>query len=904
MAVAFHTVSVEQALRELDSSLDGLTTAEAASRLARDGRNELPPPKRTSWLMILARQFAGPLIAVLIAAAVVSVAVGEFGDAGFIAVVLVFNALLGFFQEVKAEREIIRLFTLIRTTVRVEREDELTEIDAAELVIGDIVWLESGARVPADIRIIQERDASVDESALTGESMSESKTDEPIRDPKAIPADQRNMLFAGTSITRGRAMGVVTATGGRTELGSVALGVEATHRGKTPLVMRMEKLSRLLAVATVGGCAVVFAVGLARGFPFVETFLIAVALAVAAIPEGLPVAITLSLAVGLRRMSARGVLVRRMEAVEGLGSCTVICTDKTGTLTLNELTVTRIATASGLFEVTGAGYALNGEIRALHGEGEDLAVDTLLLSVCLANEGSVIQKDSAVSVAGDPTDIALLVAGRKRGLRREELLSRHTEVASLPFESERQFAATFNRHDGGVSVHLKGAPERVLDMCSSAMGADGADVQLEVESIRSRVEELSSLGLRVLCVARGNAPEVGADDVPERPHDLTFLGLVAMRDAPRPEAAEAVAACKRAHVRVIVATGDHAKTALSVSRELGIADANDRVVTSRELDGVTDDEFDRIAHAVNVFARVTPQDKLRLVQSLQRQHEMVSMTGDGANDAGALKAAHIGVAMGLRGTDVAKEAADIVLTDDNFASIVGGIEEGRIVHDNVRNVVALLVGAGLGEVLAILACISIGLPIPLSPVQLLWANLATGGLQTIGLAMEPGEPDVLSRPPRAPNERIFNRLMIVRTLMTGMVIGGAICGTFWYLLEVMDYSPIAAGNVALLLLVLIENIQIGNCRSERRSGLVNSPLRNPWVLGAAIIAQGVHLLAMNWGPTQRLLDLEPVGINVWLAMFAISLSVLVAVELHKLWLWWRGRETGSREERAQLHAVN
>lgn len=884
MADAFHTLTVSESLERLGTTLDGLSEDEAAARLKRDGPNELPPPKRTSWLIILLRQFAGPLIAVLLIAAIVSAVLGDFGDAGFIGAVLVFNALIGFFQEVKAEREIIRLFTLMRTTARVERADELREIDSAELVVGDIVWLESGARIPADMRMVQERDAGVDEAPLTGESMPVSKILEPIDDPKAIPAERRNMLFAGTTLSRGRAVGVVTATGTRTELGGVARGLEATRRGKPPLVLRMEKLSRQVAVGTVVACAVVFSVGMGRGFPFVETFLMAVALAVAAIPEGLPVAITLALAIGLKRMASRRVLVRRLEAVEGLGSCTVICTDKTGTLTLNELTVTRIATPSGLFEVTGAGYSFDGEVKALEGSSDDEALEALLVSACIANEGTVARSGNEVAVSGDPTDIAILVAGRKRHLKREDLLDRMPEVATLPFESERQFAASFNRDENGVAVHLKGAAERVLSMCRDAMGVDGSSVPINQEAVRKRIDDLSGKGLRVLGIARGTAPENVADDIPERPRDLTFLGLIAMRDAPRPEAAEAVAACKRASVRVIVATGDHAQTALAISRELGIAGDDDRAVTSRELEGVSDDEFDRIVREVNVFARVTPQDKLRLVQSLQRQGELVSMTGDGANDAGALKAAHIGVAMGKRGTDVAKEAAGIVITDDNFASIVAGIEEGRIVHDNVRNVVALLVMTGLGEVFAILFCISIGLPMPLTAVQLLWANLATEGLQVIGLAMEPGEPDVLSRPPRAPGERIFNRLMIVRLLLVSFVIGLSTCGTFWYLLEVMHFTAFTASNVVLLLLVLIENIHIGNCRSERRSGWVNSPLRNPWLLGGAILAQSVHLLAMNWGPTQKLLGLEPVSVQMWLTMFAISLSVFAVVELHKLWV--------------------
>ncbi|MCA8911202.1 MAG: HAD-IC family P-type ATPase [Planctomycetes bacterium] len=891
MGQAFHTLSVEQSLAGLGSSLDGLSVAEARARLQRDGRNELPPPKRTSWIIILLRQFAGPLIAVLIAAAVVSVFLNEPGDAAFIGIVLVFNALIGFFQEVKAEREIIRLFALMRTTARVEREDELREVDAAELVAGDVVWLESGARVPADMRIVQERDVTVDEAALTGESLPVSKTTAPLANADAIPAERTNMLFAGTSVTRGRAIGLVTATGVRTELGEVARELETTRRGKPPLVMRIEKLSKQVAVGTVVGCLLVFGVGVARGFPVAETFLMGVALAVAAIPEGLPVAITLALAVGLKRMASRGVLVRRLEAVEGLGSCTVICTDKTGTLTMNQLTVNRIATASALHEVSGAGYSLDGEVRPLEGEGNDAAVEALVRSACFANEATLARDEHSgdVHVSGDPTDVAVLVAGRKLGVRREHLIEHSPEVAVLPFESERQFAASYVRDDdGGVVVHVKGAPERILAMCTDALGPDGSSRKLDAEAMRTRLQDLSSQGLRVLGVARGKAHgEIAGSDVPEPPHDLTFLGLIAMRDAPRLEAKQAIQACHDASVRIIVATGDHALTAAAVARELGIVGEDAKVLTGHDVEKMTDKEFEQAVREVSVFARVTPIHKLRLVRTLEAQGELVAMTGDGANDAGALKAAHIGVAMGLRGTDVAKEAARVVITDDNFASIVAGIEEGRIVHDNVRNVVALLVMTGVGEVLAILLTILMGLPMPMTAVQLLWANLATEGLQVIGLALEPGAHGILKRAPRPPDERIFNGLMLQRTLIVSLVVGGSIAGSYWYLLKVAGYSQFAASNLVLLLLVLIENVHIGNCRDEHRSGFVNSPLRNPWLLGAALLAQGVHLLAMNWGPTQELLNLEPVHFMTWLAMFGISLSVFAAVELHKLWLWWR-----------------
>jgi len=869
MDAPWHTLDVAQALAGLQTSPQGLTRAEAATRLARDGRNELPPPRRTHWLIVLLRQFAGPLIAVLLVAAVIALLMGDHGDAAFIGGVLLFNALIGFAQEVKAEREIVRMFTLLHAKARVEREDELFEIDAAELVKGDIVWLESGDRVPADLRLMLERDASVDEAALTGESTPVSKHLEVVPDAAAIPAERANMLFAGTALTRGRAAGIVVATGAGTELGEVAREIETTRRAKAPLVARIERLSRLLAAGTVAACGLVFALGVARGFGVGETFLIAVALAVAAIPEGLPVAITLALAIGLKRMAARRVLVRRMEAVESLGSCTVICTDKTGTLTLNQLTVSHLETAAGPHEVSGAGYSLEGRISG----APDAAVAALLESAARANEASLARSGDQVSFTGDPTDVALLVAAHKAGIKRPGLLEQSPEVASLPFESERQFAASYSA-DG--RVHVKGAPERVFNMCAAMLNAAGEAVALDLSSLRQAEARLSALGLRLLAVARGTA----APDTP--PDRLTLLGLVAMRDAPRPEAADAVAACRDAHVRVLVATGDHASTAMAVANELGIAPVGAPAVTGREIDAMDAAAFERAAREVNVFARVTPAHKLRLVQALQAQGEFVAMTGDGANDAAALKAAHVGVAMGRKGTDVAREAARVVITDDNFASIVAGLEEGRIVNENVRNVVALLVMTGVGEVLAIMICILAGLPVPLSAVQLLWANLVTEGLQVVGLAMEPGEPGILKRPPRPPSERVFNRLMIVRTILVSCVIGMAIALTYGWLLNVRGMSAFAAGNCALLLLVLIENIHIGNCRSESRTAFANSPLRNPWLLGAAILAQAIHLLAMNWGPTQRLLGLEPVSVTMWLALFAISLSVLVVVELHKL----------------------
>ncbi|HUE83312.1 MAG TPA: HAD-IC family P-type ATPase [Pyrinomonadaceae bacterium] len=762
---AWHMFALRPLFEALDSAEEGLSSETASSRLSEFGLNELPHRPPTAWWEVLLNQFRSPLIYILAAAAVVSLGLGDVTDAGFILGVLLLNALIGGYQEWRAEQSSRALQKLLHIRAAVMRDGEVCEIDAEEVVPGDVVWLEAGNRVPADVRLLMANGLEIDESLLTGESVAVLKdpawtgqTDTPV-------ADRLNMTYAGSIVARGRGKGVVVATGATTVVGQLALDVLEEGGGRPPLLERLERFSRVIAYSVLIAAVVVGLLGVVmRGYSVTEMFIFAVALAVAAIPEGLPVAMTVALAVATTRMARRGVIVRRLAAVEGLGSCTMIASDKTGTLTCNELTVREIHLANGeAFEVTGEGFVPEGEVRSRN-ERASVAVeehpllDSLVRAAVLCNEGDLHRRDGDWIWHGDPTDVALLAMGRKLGLSREATLDDFAQINEIPFEPERQFAATFHERNGTTRVFVKGAPERVLTMC-----ADG-----EREEFRKLAESLAEGGYRVLAVAEGElAQTVGPTQTPDEPDNLTFLGLVGMIDPLRSGAREAVASCHAAGVTVCMVTGDHPATALAIARDLGFATTSDQVVTGADLVGRSRDYLENIISEVRVFARVAPRQKLEIVEAAIISGHFVAVTGDGVNDAPALRAANIGVAMGKSGTDVAREAAELVISDDNFATIVAGVEEGRIAYDNIRKVIYLLVSTGAAEVMMIGMTIVSNLPLPLLPVQLLWLNLVTNGIQDVALAFEPGEGDVLSRKPRPPRERIFNRLMIERTINSG-----------------------------------------------------------------------------------------------------------------------------------------
>lgn len=833
------------------------------------------------WRVFLG-QFHNPLIYILGLAAAVSFAIGEWTDGSFIAVVLVINAAIGSVQEWRAERSSHALERLVRTRATVVRDGESIEVDSEQLVPGDIVGLESGNRVPADARLLSAHGLEIDESSLTGESLPVVKDADWTGPPETPIADRRCIAHAGTMVARGRGRALVVATGTRTVIGQLAVDVTGTASGAPPLLVRMQRFTRAIGIVVLLASAGVAAIGvIGQGQPIGEMFLFAVALAVAAIPEGLPVALTVALSVATHRMARRKVIVRKLAAVEGLGSCTLIATDKTGTLTCNELTVRMVEAADGnRWHVEGQGYTPEGEVVPLGDAAPPSreAVEALGRVAALCNEAQLHRHDGEWSWRGDPTDVALLSFAKKLGLSLEALSEALPQIDQIPFEPEHRFAATIHREGEAARVMVKGAPERVLDMCA-----------LEPEEHRqaaSRAAALAREGYRVLAFAEGRVGLPAPEEAPVTPAGLRFLGFAGMIDPPRPGVHEAIRECRRAGIRVIMITGDHPVTAYAIAKELGLAESEDEVVSAAALEsGGPDHELSRLLDRVTVFARVSPQQKLQIVEAARRAGHFVAVTGDGVNDAPALRTANIGVAMGRSGTDVAREAADLVISDDNFSTIVSGIEEGRVAFSNVRKVIYLLVSTGAAEIVVVALCLASGLPLPLLPAQLLWLNLVTQGIQDVALAFEPPEGNLLDRAPRPTNERIFDRLMVERTIVGALVMGTVGFLWFRYALE-SDMTEGDARNTLLLLMVLFLNVHIGNCRSETQSIFRLPPYKSPVLLVGALAAFGVHFLAMHTAFGERFLQLTPVSPTDWLTIVALALTVTVAMELHKF-SWWR-----------------
>lgn len=890
-----HALSSEQALSALATRPRGLSRTEVTDRLARFGRNELPQPKPTSVLRVFFRQFLSPLVYILLFAAAISVALRDFSDAGFILVVLCVNALIGTVQEFGAERSAQALRALTVPKAFVLRDDQDHEIPAEELVPGDIVIVEAGSKVPADLRLISDGGIEVDESLLTGESVAVSKSAAAILAPDTAIAERRNMAFAGTLVTRGRAHGIAVATGSQTQLGRIAASLSNAEAGRPPLLLRMDRFSRRIALVISVAVVLLGGVAVLRGSSLGSVFLLAVALAVSAIPEGLPVALTVALSIGARRMGQRRVIARRLVAVEALGSCTFIASDKTGTLTMNELMARVLALPQRApCTVSGQGNQPDGRVDVAPEDQE--GVKRLCAAAVLCNDGFFGLREQTWVHHGDAVDVALLVLAHRAGVQHAALDLSHPRIAEIPFDPEHRFAATLHRQDRGRLAVVKGAGERILPMCSRMATAAG-DVAIETHALEAQATALAAQGYRVLALAQGDIDLAGQDPSDfsaAQLHDLTFLGFVGMIDPLRPEAKDAIAACQAAGIQVAMVTGDHPVTALAIARELGFAESAQQVVTGTKLAQAAaqgDAAVDALVRDARVFARVEPTQKLQIVQALRRLGHFVAVTGDGANDAPALRAAHIGVAMGDRGTDVAKESADLILADDNFASIVAGVEEGRISYANVRKVIYLSLASGAAEVLLFVYATAAGLPAPLWPVQLLWLNLVTNGIQDVSLAFEPKEGNELKRPPRAPSEPIFNRLMIERVTVSALWISLVTFAAYAWLLRA-GYSVAAAQNGVLLLLVLFENIQAGDSRSETTSAFRLSPLRNPLLLIGTASAQLLHISAMYIPGLRDVLHLQPVSLRQWLLTLALALSLIVGCEAHK-WLLRRRQRAGA-----------
>ncbi len=883
----WHTIATEEILNEFSSTEAGLSDEEVVLRIGHYGKNRLPvrEPPGMVWIFLL--QFKSPLIFVLLIAAGISAGIGDFKDAAFIFLVLLLNAVIGAFQEYRAEQGAKALQSILRGSARVVRGGKERTILSEEVVPGEIVHLDAGSHVPADLRVLHAAGLTIDESILTGESAAVEKR-VGILELTTPLAEQANMAFAGTTVLAGIAVGVVTATGSGTEVGKIARSVSMTAASKPPLIIRMERFSMRIGIAVLIASAIMAAIILSKGVPLIEVFFFAVALAVSAIPEGLPVSITVALSIAASRLANRNVIVRHLAAVEGLGSCTVIATDKTGTLTLNEQTARIITLPSGEFyHSTGSGYQGEGQILTrtndLPEEDERKRLVRLTNAAVLASEGSLFLENEEWIHSGDTMDVATLALAYKQGLSPDEIRCCSLEERRVPFDSRWQYAAAFFHTGDGARVAVKGGVEVVLDHCRTMLTGEG-EIPLDRRAVDRQIHELAHAGYRILAVAEGidtSLAEIPPSEGPIPPH-ITFLGLVGFLDPVRPDVTESIHQCHQAGVDVVMVTGDQPATAMSIARTLSIATDESRMMTGTELASLAASDAAKLPETVagiRVFARVTPEQKFFIVDALQKNGHYVAVTGDGVNDAPALRRANIGVAMGT-GSDVAKDTASIIITDDNFTSIVAGIEEGRFAYDNIRKVTYLLISTGFAEVLLFTLSLLFGLPLPLLAVQLLWLNLVTNGIQDVALAFEKGEDGAMRRKPRPPDEGIFNRLMVKETLVSAGAIGLIAFGTWSWLLS-SGWDETSARNLVILLMVLLENVHAFNCRSEYRSVFRIPFGANPYLIFGIIAAQGIHILSMYIPVMQDLLQIGPVTLLQWGVLLGISCLILVVMELFK-----------------------
>jgi magnesium-transporting ATPase (P-type) len=883
-AVPWHALSAADATNHhaVDPA-QGLSEDEAAARLAQHGPNR---PRSTPGRSALARfgaQFTQPLVLVLIAAGVVTGALGEWVDTSVIFGVVIVNAFIGFIQEGKAEQALAALARAVATEATVVRSGRRRRMDAAHLVPGDVVWLVAGDKVPADLRILSGKALRTIEAALTGEAAPIDKRHEPLP-ADTLLADRRNMAYAGTTVVAGQGNGLIVATADATETGRIAGLIAAAPEMATPLTKKMGEFAGLLLWVILGLAALTFAIGVWRGEPWNAMLMAAVALAVGAIPEGLPAAMTITLAIGVNRMARRRAIIRRLPAVEALGSTTVICSDKTGTLTENAMTVTELWAGGTSVAVEGHGYAPEG---ALSGGEPGPALRETLIAGALCNDATLVFESRRWQHAGDPTEVALLVAARKGGLDETALRGLFPRKDELPFDSARQTMATLHEVEGRPTLYAKGAIEKVLPACDRLLTADGHEVALDAarrELIATAAAGMAARGLRVLAMARRQAVAGGELKEEALGAGLVFLGFAAMMDPPRKQAIASVRTCHTAGIKVKMITGDHAETARAIAAQIGIVKdaASAEVLTGRDLAQLDDAALQAAASRVNVFARVEPEQKLRLVRALQAQGEVVAMTGDGVNDAPALKQADIGIAMGLGGTDVAKEAAAMVLTDDNFATIEAAVEEGRGIYDNLVKFITWTLPTNFGEGLVILAAIVAGATLPITPLQILWINMTTAVLLGLPLAFEPAERGIMRRPPRPPGAAVLDAVLIGRVVLVGILMLAGSFGMFLLALE-RGQAMAEARTIAMNVFVAIEIAYLFSCRSLRLPVTAVAAFSNPWVWAGAGLQLLLQLAITYWAPLNAAFATAPIDARAWGEIAAIALVAMAIIELEKRW---------------------
>ena len=888
----WHTLSPEAAGKQLQTDLkQGLSLEETARRLRQYGPNTLQTMQKTDWYVVLARQFTDVLILILLAAAAISMLVGEFGDAVTILVIVILNGILGFVQEWKAENAIEALQQMLQPRCMVVRNGRDQVVDSKDLVPGDIVLLEIGDRIPADLRLTEALNVKVDESTLTGESGSVGKDVEP--DPAEAPLAQRkSMLWMGTAVTNGRARGIVTATGMATEFGRIAKLTQSVGRESTPLQKKLAQLGKQLGILSVAISIIVALAGWMLGKPFLEMFLTGIALAVAVVPEGLPAVVTITLALGVRAMVRRRALLRRLQAAETLGAATVICTDKTGTLTKNQMTVQDIWLPAGPLQVTGTGYDPAG-----HFEKDNKKIDyqqrpdlLMLLETGLrCNHARVSKDESGWRETGEPTEAALVVAAYKAWLHPQE--TRYT-VSEFSFNSRRKRMTVIEHLPTGLIAHVKGAPEVILERCTRIFDGDTTRAMQDGDrkAATSAYQALAKKGLRTLALAGRELPEGIPLDEDSVENQLTLLGIVGIIDPPHPEVPHAIRVAARAGIRTIMITGDAPATASAIARSIGLT--VHKAITGRELAAMNDSALRQVLADGVLFARTTPEDKMRIVRVLQELGEIVGMTGDGVNDAPALKRADIGIAMGLHGTDVAKGAADMILTDDNFASIINAVEEGRRQYANIQKFVRYLLSSNMGEVAAIFINILIGGPLILLPVQILWMNLVTDGMTAVALGLEPAEKGVMHRPPRKSDEPILDRGGILRIGLLGGYIGLATLFLFHHYLRSGEPNQlILAQTVAFTGIIVLEKMNVFNFRALRAPLFVIGFFTNRWVLLAWTLTIGLQVCAVYVPFLQKALHTTPLGWQDWAIIFGIASPIFIFMECYKWIRWQRSRST-------------
>jgi P-type Ca2+ transporter type 2C len=878
----WHSMPPEDVVKKLETSAEnGLSETEISKRQEEYGKNELPKGKQQSWWMRLLLQFHNVLIYVLIAAAIITALMDHWVDTWVILAVIIINAAIGFVQEGKAEKALESIRNMLSLEAIVIRDGSKKTVKAEELVPGDIVLLKSGDKIPADIRLFKSKDLRVEESPLTGESTSVDKSIDPV-ESSAIIGDRLSMAFSGTVVTYGKATGIVVATGGQTELGKINQMISDVEKITTPLLQQIEKFGKWLSVIILLITASFFAFGrLYHGTDLNEMFLAAIGLIVAAIPEGLPAIMTITLAIGVQRMAKRKAIIRRLPSVETLGAVDVICSDKTGTLTRNEMTAKTIITAQKQYTVEGTGYDPEGKI--LHEDNEvnpeeEKVLWQLLQTIRISNNAEISKdKEGNWTLTGVPTEGALLTLSYKAGLK--DLKPKR--IDNIPFESDHKYMATLNQLDEGVFVFMTGAPERVIDMCDKQFTDEG-EKDIDREYWEKKMNEVAEKGQRLLGAAfkptDKNRTELDKDDLEK---NKTFLGIVGIIDPPRDEVIEAIKECKEAGVEVKMITGDHAITARAIGREIGIGDGT-KAITGKELEEMSDEEMQKIVNEYDIYARTSPEHKLRLVTALQANGRLCAMTGDGVNDAPALKKANIGIAMGIKGTEVTKDASEMVLADDNFATIVHAIEEGRTVYDNIRKALLFILPTNGAESLVIMAAILMGIVLPITPAQILWVNMVTAITLALAISFEPMEDSVMERPPRKSDEPILGKLFLWRISFVSFLIGGFTLAMFKYM-QSLEVSDAIARTIAVNTLVAGQMFYLFNCRKIKSPSLGKGFFNNKYAFIASGTLIMLQLLFVYAPFMSTFFGTEALEAWLWLFPIGAGLTVFMVVEIEK-WL--------------------